>query len=889
MLKKRLLCLVLSAATIGATVVAPIGTEQREPKAATKVVSKGDIIQNNDFKGGKGLPWTVVETYPAADTFDINDGSYDITVTEINQRNQENRWAVQFRHRGLTLEQGHRYNVSFTVKVDQDCKIYPKIGRQGGDYKEFWNNNWQPYDLKAGQTRTITSSFTMNDPTESKLEFAFHLAGDCAAAKLPYKFTFTNISVKDPQFKGYTLEYDENGYAIRVNQVGYFTNSEKKATVVTNATSPIEWKLVNANNQTVKTGMTKVLGDDEASGDNVHQIDFSDYNVQGKGYKLVIDKQYTVPQHNDEVDEDLNVLGESTPFEIGDNIYSQMKYDAIKYFYLNRSGIPIEEKYTDGRSDLARPAGHTDDILPNAEGTWYKGNYTLDVRGGWYDAGDHGKYVVNGGISTWTMQNQYERALNNGEDVTKAPYGDNTMNIPESGNKYPDILDESRYNVELMLKMQVPDGQEYAGMVHHKAHDIRWTALGIRPDEDEMERFLQPPSTAATLNMAAVAAQASRLWAKYDSAFADKCLKAAEKAWAAAEKHPDIFAPIKGGVGGGAYGDDKVTDEFYWAAAELYATTGESKYLDKMKSSEYYLTMPTTLTGGEDTGISGCFDWGNVEGLGTLTLLASKNNLPASELDKAKANVTKAADTFISNEESEGYGTSITQSPLSIGIKGYPWGSNSFVTNTIIVMSYANQINGAKTDKYINGANRAMDYLLGENANNQCYVTGYGTKQLENPHHRFWAYQTDNTFPKAPAGVISGGPNSGLEDPWVKGSGWRPGQMAPAKCFMDNIESWSTNECTINWNAPFAWVTSYLDDHNGDLPDPEPAVYGDVDGDGKVNVKDLLAIKQYVGGADVEINSKNADVNGDGKVDLFDTILIQQYLKRAITKFPAEK
>ncbi|MBE6050804.1 MAG: cellulase [Clostridium sp.] len=887
MIKKRLLCLVLSAATMGATIVAPIGTDQREPKAATKIVSKGDLIQNNDFAGGKGLPWTVVETYPATSEFDINDGSYDINVTNINGRDKDNRWAVQFRHRGLTLVQGHTYKVSFTVKAEQDCKIYPKIGRQGGDYKEFWNNNWEPYTLRAGETKTITSQFTMNDRTENQIEFAFHLAGDCAASKLPYKFTFTNISVKDPQFKGYEKDYDENGYAIRVNQVGYFTNSEKKATISTTANKPIEWKLVNSSNKTVKSGMSTVIGNDEASGDNVHQIDFSDYNVKGTGYKLVIDDKYVVPEHNDDVDEDLNVKGESTPFDIGDNLYSQMKYDAIKYFYHNRSGIDIESKYTDGRSDLARKAGHKPDIMPCAKDTWYKENYSLDITGGWYDAGDHGKYVVNGGISTWTMQNQYERALNAGEDVKAMPYGDGTMNIPESGNGNPDILDESRWNVEALLKMQVPDGKELAGMVHHKAHDERWTALGIKPEDDPMDRYLQPPSTAATLNLAAIASQASRLWEKYDSTFADKCLASAKKAWKAALAHPDIFAPLKGGVGGGAYGDNRVEDEFYWAAAELYATTGDSEYLDFMKKSPCYLAMPSSLTGGEDTGVSGCFDWGNVEGLGTLSLLASKNKLPESEIAKAKANVTKAADVFVENTNKEGYGTSITTSQFE-KYKGYPWGSNSFVTNSMILLSYANDINKATTPKYLNAANRAMDYILGENANNQSYVTGYGTKSLQNPHHRFWSYQADNEFPKAPSGVISGGPNSGLEDPWVKGSGWRPGQKPAAKCFMDNIESWSTNECTINWNAPFAWITSYLDDHNNPIP-IDPIIYGDVDGDKKVNVKDLLAIKQFVAGVDVKINSRNADVNGDGKVDLFDTILIQQYLKRVITKFPAEK
>lgn len=907
MLKKKILCIALSVATAATVMVAPVGFNTESASAATKVISKGDLIQNNDFKDGKGLPWNVVETAPAKSSFEIKDGEYKITVDlsdcDKERYDKDLRWAVQFRHRGLKLIKGHTYTVEYTVKADHNCKIYPKIGQQDGDYNEYWNGDgegsgdnamrWQPVDLQANQTKVVKKTFTFTDSSkspssnreENKLEMAFHLAGDCAPQGLgqdeKYTFTFSHVSIKDSQFPGYEVEYDDTDYAVKANQVGYFTGGEKKATAVLSDTKPVAWSLVNANGDTVKTGMTTVFGKDAASGDNVHKIDFSDYKVAGEGYKIVVDSKNVIPEHNDDVNEDIKVLSESAPFTIGDSLYSKLKHDAIKYFYYNRSGIPIEEKYTDGQTEIARPAGHTSDVLTctklgpdNIGKTWYNESYSLDVTGGWYDAGDHGKYVVNGGISTWTVQNQYERALNAGEDMTKAPYADGSMNIPESGNGNPDILDEARYNMEVLLKMQVPDGYKYAGMVHHKAHDDTWTGLAVRPDEDPKERHLQPPSTAATLNMAAAAAQSARLWKDLDPAFSNKCLAAAKKAYAAAQKYPNILAPITAGVGGGAYGDTKVSDEFYWAACELFATTGDSAYLNDAKSSEYYLTMPTSLTGGEDNGLSGCFDWGNVEGLGTLTLLASKNNLPAADLQKAKENVTKAADVFISNQENQGYGTPITESDIEVGgniIHGLPWGSNSFVMNTMILFGYANDVSG--NAKYLNAANRAMDYLLGDNPNTKCYVTGYGTKPLQNPHHRWWAYQCDNSFPHAPAGVVSGGPNSGLQDPWVKGSGWAAGSKPSEKCFMDNIESWSTNECTINWNAPLAWAASYLDDHN-DVAVP----LGDVNGDGAIDLSDYTLLRKYVnagGESNIKVNEVNSDVNEDGVINFFDLVALK--------------
>ena len=320
---------------------------------------------------------------------------------------------------------------------------------------------------------------------------------------------------------------------------------------------------------------------------------------------------------------------------------------------------------------------------------------------------------------------------------------------------------------------------------------------------------MRPVSTAATLNLAATAAQASRIWKTIDATFSAKCLTAAEKAWAAALANPAIYAPIHK-TGGGPYNDSYVEDEFYWAACELYVTTGKAEYLTYLQASKHYLEMPSTLASGEDDGLMGCFTWGSTQGLGTVTLALVKGNLPEAEVTKARNACAAAADTWIAQMEKEGYIV-----PIKVGANGYPWGSNSFVLNDLIVMALARDF--TKNDKYLNGVTDGIDYLLGRNPNDKCYVTGYGEHPLENPHHRFWAYQSNTKFPKPPAGAISGGPNSGLQDPWVQGTGWKgtgPDAIPGAKCFMDHIESWSTNEVTINWNVALAWVTAYLDENS---------------------------------------------------------------------------
>src|SRR5207253_9336003 len=127
-----------------------------------------------------------------------------------------------------------------------------------------------------------------------------------------------------------------------------------------------------------------------------------------------------------------------------------------------------------------------------------------------------GKYVVNGGIAVWTLLDEYERAMHFG--AAKA-FADGTLDIPERKNGVPDILDEARWELEFMLRMQVPEGKPLAGMVHHKIHDEKWTGLPLLPNLDPKVRELHPPSTAATLNLAAAAAQGARIFKKYDRAF----------------------------------------------------------------------------------------------------------------------------------------------------------------------------------------------------------------------------------------------------------------------------------------------------------------------------------------------------------------------------------
>jgi endoglucanase len=592
----------------------------------------------------------------------------------------------------------------------------------------------------------------------------------------PATSAFANDSAAAPE-----AYKPDTGPRVRVNMVGYLPNGPKNATVVTPATSPLAWQLKDATGATVDSGTSTPRGRDASSAQDVHSIDFSGYAKPGTGYTLVVDGQA------------------SHPFDIGADIYNPLRLDALKFFYPQRSGIAVDDKLRPG---YGRPAGHlsrdTGDL--NVPCVANGCDYTLDVKGGWYDAGDQGKYVVNGGISVYQMMSAFERTKT-ARTATAGALGDGSLNIPESGNGVPDILDEARWEMEFLLSMQVPAGKPLAGMAHHKIHDESWTTLPTLPHLDTKKRVLYPPSTAATLNLAATAAQAARIFAPYDPVFAAKNLAAAKVAWEAARKHPDVYASADSGAGGGGYGDQNVTDEFYWAAAELYLTTGEKPYADFVHASPLHSADIWRERG---------FSWDQVAQLGRLDLATVPNNLP--DRDEIRHSVVQGAEKYLATMRSQGYGQ-----PYAPSDNKYDWGSNSLVLNNMVVLATAFDITGDA--KYRDGVLEGMDYILGRNALNRSYVTGYGAVNSHNQHSRWYANQLDPKLPNPPRGTLAGGPNSGNEDDVAKA---KLKGCAPQFCYIDDVMAFASNELTINWNAPLAWIASFIADQNDAAAAPAP-------------------------------------------------------------------
>lgn len=229
--------------------------------------------------------------------------------------------------------------------------------------------------------------------------------------------------------------------SLQTNQIGYPAQSVKQAMICNSTVS--EYSIVDAKSGTVvyKDSLPKSKSW-RTSGDNVTWADFTKFSIPGE-YKLKIGDK------------------ESAPFKVQKNghVYDEVLSQTIKGFYFWRCSTPIESKFAKFKGvDYSRRAGHPDDkvtVYTNAKGA----KAHRDAHGGWYDAGDYGKYTVNASITLHTLLTAYQ--------LNPSYFDGLDLNIPESGNHTADILDECMYELKWMLTMQdEADGSVYLSLIH---------------------------------------------------------------------------------------------------------------------------------------------------------------------------------------------------------------------------------------------------------------------------------------------------------------------------------------------------------------------------------------------------------------------------------------
>ena len=525
---------------------------------------------------------------------------------------------------------------------------------------------------------------------------------------------------------------------IFINQCGYLPQMTKHVTIVSE--KPLRFSLIQAGGARVFTGNADHRIENEASKETVYVGDFSAVTVPGL-YYIVTESG-----------------SESDIFEISDTVYDDVMQKTMKFFYLQRCGCALPKE----KAGLyAHPACHTKKAYVYNEPAGPR----FDVSGGWHDAGDYGRYIVPAAMTVAQLLHSYESNPSFCSRYTNP-----------SDSELPDYLEEVKYELDWMLKLQRPDGQ-----VYHKSTCANFCGF-IMPEDETGDILLSPVSITATADFAAAMALSVRFFKPFDEAYARTLSEAAMRAYAAlSEMDHTLMYQNPAGITTGGYGDNSCTDELYWAAAELYKAFGDSCYRTDFEE----------LAGKK---IEHGYGWGNVASYGNLAYLSTEFQTDEALKNKIAASMIALADEKLATVNADGYGTALKSSE-------YVWGSNLSVANFGLFLVDAAKLTG--DPKYLTAAAEQLHYLLGRNPMGISYLSGCGTYSMAHPHHR-----PSGFLGKAMPGMLSGGPCSWLCDAAAKSVLTK--ETAPAKAYVDMLGSYSTNEVTIYWNSAFLMLLGAL-------------------------------------------------------------------------------
>lgn len=547
---------------------------------------------------------------------------------------------------------------------------------------------------------------------------------------------------------GLVLAQDAPAPEITIDQVGYPTGAPKVALVVSDKALG---DFVVRRERDGGVAFRGRLGDATPEPDSGDRVRAADFSALREPARYVVD----VPG-----------VGRSWPFQVGAAPYEPVFRLAARAFYGQRCGTVVDlgPQFPGYRYG----ACHLKGVFHPSAG---REGPRASTRG-WHDAGDYGRYIVNSGIATATLLWTWELF---GPEIDRIG-----LDIPESGNAIPDLLDEIRWNLDWMLSMQDEDGgvwhkqttPSFGGFVMPEADTVPSAAIGVGTAPFT--------SSCATADFAAVTATAARVYRRFDAAFADATLAASRRAWAWVERHPDVLFRNPPGVSTGEYGDRDCSDERLWAAAELWRTTREPLF------ERAFLALQETYRG--TLRAEGPPSWASVAPLGLWSYVLGGGRSPVAA--DIRRDSLAAADAIVARTVRHGYRQSLVTAD-------YVWGSNGVVANYGVQLLVANAMQPQR--KYVETALDNLHYLLGRNTFSLSWITRVGANPYRHPHHR--PSGADGNAEPWP-GMLSGGPNRNRNDPVMKTLPDGPA----ARMYLDEEASYASNEMAINWNAPLVFL-----------------------------------------------------------------------------------
>jgi len=537
---------------------------------------------------------------------------------------------------------------------------------------------------------------------------------------------------------------------IRLNSVGFLPDFPKMATI---AAACDEFKVVEPVTGTVMFTGVPVSAYNSDTREDVWIADFTEFKTVGT-YRI------EVPG-----------VGVSANFIVANTVFKKVFRTMMLGMYLWRCGTAVDATY-DGVQYSHAACHMADGNLQYVGG----GNATKNATGGWHDAGDYNKYVVNSGVSVGLMLKAWELFHFAIDTIDLKP-------VSKSGN-IPPYLVEVKWNLDWVAKMQLSDGK-----VSHKMSALNFCG-NIMPEKENDTRYFVPWGTSATASFVGMMAQAARIYAPYDKVFADSCLAKARRSYRVLVENPNNVSADQSAFSTGTYISNGI-DQRKWAAAEMWETTGESEYLRDLEGR---------LSVGD---IRMTTEWAAVNNLAVLTYLRSKRSGKNKEkADSLAGGIISMADKIVGNALKHGYGRA--------NGTDYGWGTNGATASTTYILSAAYSLTG--DEKYRYAEQDAVSFLLGRNYFGRSFVTGIGNNPPVKPHCR-----RSTASGKVWPGYLVGGPTIDA----MEASGGETCQSdVPGKCYFDKAGDYARNEIAINWNTAMIYALSCVLPGSGTFPTP---------------------------------------------------------------------
>ena len=524
---------------------------------------------------------------------------------------------------------------------------------------------------------------------------------------------------------------------IHLNSIGYAPGAPKMASITAECS---EFVVKSSDGTTIYTGQTT----GPKHQDDVDQdVWFADFSAVQKAGTYIVE----VPD-----------IGRSVEFQIADDVYNFPFYTSMRAMYLWRCGSAVRGEHN---GDIfAHAVCHLDDAYEDYLG---RPGEQRNGAGGWHDAGDHGKYTVNAGVTVASLFLAWDHFQDKIQAIS--------LDLPETAEGFPDFLKEIKWETDWLLKMRYPDG---SGRVSHKLTRLNFSGF-IMPEEDDEKRYFTEWSSAATADFVAMMAMAARYFKSYDTVYAQTCLDAAKTSYDYLKANPKDKRWQQGDFRTGAYGTSDGDDRL-WAAAEMWETTGDPGYLADFEKAirEYKPRQRRGEAAPSDAKVDKDWDWGNVRNLGVFTyVLSQRAGKDAALLSELKNDVIAAADSIVAQANQDVYGRPLVR---------YYWGCNGTIARQVINLQVANMI--SPKAEYTNTALDAIAHIFGRNYYNRSFVTGLGHNPPMHPHDR--RSGADDVVAPWPGYIVGGGHSA---------TGW-----------VDEQESFATNEVAINWQAALVYA-----------------------------------------------------------------------------------